>query len=83
LPKVDHLNERGWSASRQREAAPTLNLGARQRLNCWGGAQQQGRGTSKSCEFVRRVSRMQSRCAIRFVGALMLFVYNDEANLVT
>jgi hypothetical protein len=83
LPKVDHLNERRWGAARQREAAPALNLSACQRLNCWGGAQKQGCSASEARQFTRRISRMQSRRAIRFVGTLMLFVHDDEANLVT
>jgi hypothetical protein len=83
LSQINHLNERRWGAARQREAAPALNLSACQRLNCWGGAQEQRCGASKACQFTRRISRMQSRCAIRFVGTLMLFVHNNEANLVT
>lgn len=83
LPQVNHLNEWSRGTSGQREATPALNLGARQRFNCWSGAQQQGCSTGKACQLARRITRMQSRCAIRFVGTLMLFVYNDESDLIT
>ena len=83
MPQIDDLNEGGWGASRQREAAPALNLGARQRLDCWSSAQKKRCGTSKPCQLTRRLTRMQSRRAIRFVSALMLFVDNDKTNLIT
>jgi hypothetical protein len=64
LPQVNHLNEWGRSTSGQREATPTLNLGARQRFNRWSGAQKKRCRASKACELARRVARVQPRRAI-------------------